>query len=574
MTVRFGILGSGFMAHTYAECLARHVSGARLAAIACGTRAPGLAATYGVDAEPDAASLLARDDVDAVIVATPHSTHLPLTRLAASAGKHIYMEKPMARDVTECQGMLEACEAAGVLLTVNKVTRFREAPTTAKRLLDEGAIGDLRMIRVTSAVEGYLPDETSWTKDPAEGGAWLDMGAHLCDAIRWFTGSEVVSVYASVGDFVPSAAGDLLRSSVAQLRLASGLSVQILMSFEMPPPGYGSQSQWLFVGSGGFIEADAYGAVRHGNADGWATVFEMPWFDLNADVLSPIRLRAFAAQVQDLTDAIRDDRQPMVTGRDGLIRGRDRPGGARVLADRAGRDRSERWGVSRLARGGRPLSRTLVERPDRLADSEHMAARSRGRLFRVPPPEHLQEHRVWEWLVLFREAVPGQLGLGELVDPDAQWAFEDRPHLLEQREAREVHHGPVEPHICRRDGVDVAVGQRDRELVEGRGEAVEVVVRHGRAGASERTGLDIPTQLVERLDLVLGQGHHDGSPSRERTHEPFLLEEAQRLSHGPAADTEAGSQVGLEQPCAGRDLPVPGWPHGCWRRPRRSGFAV
>ncbi|MFN8620057.1 MAG: Gfo/Idh/MocA family oxidoreductase [Chloroflexota bacterium] len=59
-----------------------------------------------------------------------------------------------------------------------------------KRLLDEGAIGELRMVRITSSVEAYLPDETGWTRDPAEGGAWLDMGCHLFDAVRWFTGTE------------------------------------------------------------------------------------------------------------------------------------------------------------------------------------------------------------------------------------------------------------------------------------------------------------------------------------------------------------------------------------------------
>ena len=75
MTVRFGLLGSGFMAHTYAECLARHVPGAVLTAIACGSRVRALATAYGVDVEPYAGSLLPRPDVDAVIVATPHSTH-------------------------------------------------------------------------------------------------------------------------------------------------------------------------------------------------------------------------------------------------------------------------------------------------------------------------------------------------------------------------------------------------------------------------------------------------------------------------------------------------------------------
>ena len=314
MAVRFGILGSGFMAATYAQCLARHVPDGELTAVALGARAPALAAAHDVPVEPSAAALLARPDVDAVIIATPHSTHVPLTRAAAEAGRHVYCEKPMARDVSECDAMIAACEAAGVALTVNKVTRFRQVPRTVKRLLDEGAVGQLRMIRVTSSVEAYLPDETGWTRDPAEGGAWLDMGCHLFDALRWFTGSEAESVFADVRDF---AGMGLRRSAMAQVRLRDGVMAQVWISFEMPSPGLGSQSQWQFVGSNGIIEADAYGSARLGRDGAWEVVDEMPWFDKDKDIHSPVRLAAFAAQVQDLAEAIGDGRSPAVGGADG-----------------------------------------------------------------------------------------------------------------------------------------------------------------------------------------------------------------------------------------------------------------
>jgi predicted dehydrogenase len=309
--VRFGIVGSGFMAHTYAQTLARHTTGTSLVAIGGGRRAPGLAAEYGTVAAPDVDALVSRPDLDAVIIATPHSLHLPHTLAAAAAGKHVYIEKPMARDIDECDQMIEACRKAGVLLTVNKVTRFRASPRAAKRLLDSGAIGRLRMIRVTSSVSGYLPEEQGWVHDPAEGGAWLDMGAHLCDALRWFTGSEAAMVFGRIRDF--SGPPDLARSAMVQVDMANGVLAQLWVSFEVPPPGLGSQSQWILVGSDGIIDADAYGQVRLGTAAGWAVHYEMPAFDLNADVYSPVRLAAFAEQVQDFADAIRDDRPPAVS---------------------------------------------------------------------------------------------------------------------------------------------------------------------------------------------------------------------------------------------------------------------
>ena len=104
---------------------------------------------------------------------------------------------------------------------------------------------------------------------------------------------------------------------MAQIRLRNGVMAQVWISFEMPSPDIGSQSQWLFVGSNGMIEADSYGKARLGRDGGWELVDEMPYFDLNADVHSPIRLAAFAAQVQDFAEAIESGREPGVGGLDG-----------------------------------------------------------------------------------------------------------------------------------------------------------------------------------------------------------------------------------------------------------------
>ena len=140
--VGFGILGSGNMARVYADALATQVEGGRLVAIALGSRAAALAAEFGVDAEPSAEALLGRPDVDVVVIATPHSTHLPLALAAAAAGKHVYLEKPMALDVAECDQIIDACQRAGVQLTVAKQTRHMEMSMRAKEYIDEGRIGE------------------------------------------------------------------------------------------------------------------------------------------------------------------------------------------------------------------------------------------------------------------------------------------------------------------------------------------------------------------------------------------------------------------------------------------------
>jgi len=302
------------MGRKYAEALARHVKGVEFAGVAAGSRASMLADDYGVPAlaTDDA---LSGPDVDAVIIATPHSTHVPLATAAARAGKHIYIEKPLARNVDECNEILEACDRAGVTLTVNTVTRFRPSPMAAKRALDDGRIGTLRMLRVLSSAVGYDPDYKSWTSDPAEGGIWLDWGCHGCDAIRWFVGSSPTAVFATVADY--SGGPSLGRSAMVQFTFSSGVGVQLLMSFEMPPPGLGSASQWTLIGSAGIIELDGYAKARLGNEDGWLELSDQKPFDFINEPVAPHLIAGFAAQVQDFVDAISEGRSPTVTGLDG-----------------------------------------------------------------------------------------------------------------------------------------------------------------------------------------------------------------------------------------------------------------
>ena len=302
------------MGATYAECLARHVPGGELVAVAGGRRAPELAERYGVEAVTDVRAAISRPDVDAVIIASPHSVHVEQATFAASRGKHVYAEKPLARDVAECDTIIAACSDAGVKLAVNSVTRFRDSPLAAHALIASGEVGDVRLIRGMCAVPGYLL-EGGWTSDPAEGGAWLDWGVHGCDTLRWLTGSEPVEAYGWAGDF--ASGPPLLRSAAAQFRFESGAVAQLMMTFETPTSGFGSQSAWQIVGSRAVIELDAYGRIELVREGHRSLIHEQEPFDKDSDTLSPVRLKAFAKQVSDFVAAVRDGRAPAVTGEDG-----------------------------------------------------------------------------------------------------------------------------------------------------------------------------------------------------------------------------------------------------------------
>ena len=323
--IGMAVIGSGYMGRTYAACLTRHVPDGRLVSVWGGKRAPALAAEFGVEADESLAALLARPEVEAVVITSPHSAHRPQAEAAAAAGKHVYIEKPMSISVADCDAVIAACDAAGVRLTVNFVTRFRDAPMAMKALVDDGAIGDIRMIQMRGVWTGFLLDDVvdettgrviipkkTWAYDPAEGSQFLDWGVHETDALRWLTGSEAASVYADYRTYGTPPPVDL--SAMVQYRMANGVMVQMLMTYEAPEPGLVPNDWTRIIGSSGIIEADHYGQVRLGSGTDWT---EQVAFDFLGDYLDPNRLKGFAAQVQDFAEAIRDGRDPVVTGRDG-----------------------------------------------------------------------------------------------------------------------------------------------------------------------------------------------------------------------------------------------------------------
>jgi predicted dehydrogenase len=328
MTVSFGIIGSGYMGRSYAACLTRHVPNGRLAAVFGGRRAPAVAEEFGVEAEPSLAALLGRPDVEAVVITSPHSAHVSQAIAAAAAGKHVYIEKPMALDVAQCDAIIDACRSAGVKLTVNFVTRFRDAPLAMKRLVDDGSIGEVRMIEMRGVWTGFLLEDVvdeatgrviiprkDWAFDPAEGSQFLDWGVHETDALRWLTGSEAVRAFAGYRTYGTPPPIDL--SAMVHYTMANGVMAYLLMTYEAPPPGLVPNDSTRIIGSEGIIEADHYGQVRLGKGDSWEVVAEQSPFDFLGDYLDPARLKGFAAQVEDFADAIESGREPAVTGEDG-----------------------------------------------------------------------------------------------------------------------------------------------------------------------------------------------------------------------------------------------------------------
>lgn len=195
------VIGAGFIGSYEARVIHEHPE-AKVVAVAGGHggRAEQLAGQLGCYGTSDWREIIDRPDVDAVIVASPNDSHTDPVIEAARAGKHIFLEKPMALSVRDCDRMIEAVEGSGVHFMLGTMMHYYEGFQRMKRLIDEGAIG--RALVGFAARTGWeTPQATvSWKKRQSQSGGHLFHHIHEIDLLRWFMG-DVKSVFARANNF-------------------------------------------------------------------------------------------------------------------------------------------------------------------------------------------------------------------------------------------------------------------------------------------------------------------------------------------------------------------------------------
>ena len=147
----------------------------------------------GCLAAKDWREVLARADIDAVIVATPQDSHVEIARAAISAGIHVLVEKPAARHVDELLGLPQLAAEHGVRVRVGFNLRYHRAFQQARRLVDSGILGPLMFVRARYGHGGRVGLASEWRAQPQRsgGGELIDQGVHLIDLARWFLGEFV-----------------------------------------------------------------------------------------------------------------------------------------------------------------------------------------------------------------------------------------------------------------------------------------------------------------------------------------------------------------------------------------------
>ena len=183
-------LGPGVMGSLFTR-LAAQLPNSKLIGVVDvdGERARKQGEQFGVPFTTDYADLLRRDDVEAVVIATPDAGHVAPATAAARAGKHILLEKPLATTSSDAQQILEVCKEAGVTLMVAHCLRFDPHYGEAYRAVRSGRAGDV--VHVTAR-------RTTSTGDAERLAGRVSivfyLGSHSVDAIQWVAGSPIVEV--------------------------------------------------------------------------------------------------------------------------------------------------------------------------------------------------------------------------------------------------------------------------------------------------------------------------------------------------------------------------------------------
>ena len=193
--IRYAVIGLGFFGEKHSEVLS-DMQGVELSAVC--TRRPDrlqeIAGRFGVrKTYTNYKDLLADKEIDAVSVVTHVYDHRDITVEALNAGKHVFLEKPMADTIEDCDAIVEAAESAKGRFMVGHICRFDPRISQAKETIAEGRIGRIVSMHATRNLAGWITGGTGVLDKIS---ALLGDGIHDTDLMLWFAESAVKTVYA------------------------------------------------------------------------------------------------------------------------------------------------------------------------------------------------------------------------------------------------------------------------------------------------------------------------------------------------------------------------------------------
>ncbi len=350
--VRVGLVGSQFISTIHAEALKR-VPNAELTAVLSptGTHAKDFAAKHGVKHPFKDLDKFLASEIDMVVLGCPNDLHAEITLKAAAAGKHIVCEKPLCTSLSEADQMIAACRQAKVKLMYAEELCFTPKYVRLKRLVDEGALGRIYMVKQAEKHDG---PHAAWFWDVKRsgGGVTLDMGCHAFEFFRWMLGTpaggrgkakahdqqtqshetpvgdsiavkkaRAVSVYADMDTFVHKEKTKGEDHAIVIVRFETDEGEAVAVAEESWAKKGGMDDSAEVYGSNGVAYADVlqgnailaysetgygYAVEKAGTTRGWSfCTFEELWN------------YGFPQEFAHFVDCVANDREPLETGEDG-----------------------------------------------------------------------------------------------------------------------------------------------------------------------------------------------------------------------------------------------------------------
>jgi len=306
--IGMGVIGCGGMGSSLANNAKNldHVEVLRVSDVD-ESRAQNLASQLGVEYDLDYHELLKREEIQAVLIATPPFLHRQVAVDAASAKKHIFCEKPMAPTLEDCDAMIKATQENGVKLTIGFVCRYHAAHSKVHELVQSGEFGNPVCMMVRRIGGQWGEAQPSWRfKRELSGGSLMEINAHEIDFIRFVCG-DVTSVYAVGGTYVQLDA-DYPDVMVVSLKFKNG-AVGTLHSSHVSAIG----------AYGGRVDCEM-GSIYFPSIWGGRAVIEYQKVGSSAQTIqiSDIKVEPpVQHEIRRFVDAIIKDEQPPITGYDG-----------------------------------------------------------------------------------------------------------------------------------------------------------------------------------------------------------------------------------------------------------------
>jgi predicted dehydrogenase len=320
-TIKVTILGAGFISDIHMESYRRFIPEAEIVAVYArdAAKAEDFARKHQIPSWYDDMSLaITEPGCDIVDVCLPNFLHASATRIAASAGKHVIVEKPLAVTLEEADEMIEVCRRNKVKLMYAEELCFAPKYERARQLVREGAVGEVFMLKQS---EKHSGPHSEWFYDIncSGGGVIMDMGCHALGWFRWMLGNaKVKSVFASMNTVLYKHRTKGEDNSVILVEFDNGVTGVAENSWARQG---GMDDRCEIFGSEGVIYADLFmgnsALIYSKNGYGYAMEKADTTQGWTFAVIEEIFNQGYPQELKHFIECVRDDKQPLVTGEDG-----------------------------------------------------------------------------------------------------------------------------------------------------------------------------------------------------------------------------------------------------------------